>query len=77
LVQKIVKSCAQVVGQDVQNTAKKLLWPFKENETKYLMAQLARLRDILATAITVDSAKAIKRLEEVGKSIDEKVLATL
>jgi hypothetical protein len=77
LVQKIVKRCGQVVGKDVQKPAKNLLWPFKENETKDLMAQLSRLREILSAAIAVDSAKALKRLEEVGKAIDQKVLATL
>jgi hypothetical protein len=72
-----VKRCGQVIGKDVQKAAKNLLWPFKENETKDLMAQLSRLREILSTAIAVDSTKALRRLEEVGKAIDQKVLATL
>jgi hypothetical protein len=77
LVQKIVKRCGQVLDKDGQKSAKNLLWPFKEKETKDLMAQLSRLREILSTAIAVDSTKALRRLEEVGKAIDQKVLATL
>jgi hypothetical protein len=77
LVEKIVKRCGKLVDKDVQKSAKNLLWPFKEKETKDLMAQLSRLREILSAAIAVDSTKALKRLEEVGKAIDQKVLATL
>lgn len=55
IVQKSVKTCQQVERQQVRNLGKRIVWPFKEKETKETMVQLGRLRDSLSAAITADT----------------------
>ena len=76
-VDKSVKSCEQVEGHGVQNFAKKVAWPFKEKETKDMMAQLGRLREALSAAVVVDSARSLKELGRLVRKIDVDVIQTL
>ena len=76
-VDKSVKSCEQVEGHGVPNFAKKVAWPFKEKETKDMMAQLGRLREALSAAVVVDSARSLKELGRVVRKIDVDVIQTL
>jgi hypothetical protein len=56
IVLKSIKACEQVSGQSARNLGRKLLWPFKEKETKETVQQLQRLRETLSAAVAVDSA---------------------
>ncbi len=77
IVEKTINTCQQVAGQGVRNAGKRLLWPFKEKDTKEVMIQLGRLRDTLSAAVLVDSAKMLKNLEAVAKDIDHNVITLL
>ncbi|MCJ1456462.1 hypothetical protein MMC28_006823 [Mycoblastus sanguinarius] len=68
-----IKACEQVNGHDLKNLGRKLLWPFKERETKEVMQQLNRLRDTFSAALAVDSAAALKRIVDTGDRIDTNV----
>lgn len=57
VVQSSVKACEQIEKQQVRNLGKRIMWPFKEKETKDTMVQLGRLRETLSAAVVVDSAK--------------------
>ena len=50
-----VKACQQVEKQQVRNLGRRVMWPFKEKETKETMVQLGRLRDSLSAAVTADT----------------------
>lgn len=56
VIWKSIIACEQISGEGVKNTTKRLLWPFKEKETKASLQQLGRLRETLSAAILVDSA---------------------
>jgi hypothetical protein len=77
VVEKTVRACEQVEGHEVKNFGKKLVWPFKENETRDTMAQLGRLREALSAAVVVDSAKTLRELEILAKEIDSSVIQAL
>jgi hypothetical protein len=51
-----IKACEQISGQGARNFGKRMLWPFKEKETKNTLQQLGRLREALSAAVAVDSA---------------------
>jgi hypothetical protein len=55
-VSSSIEKCKQIEGHDMKNLGRALLWPFKEKDTKSTINQLARLRDTISTALTVDSA---------------------
>lgn len=76
-IEEAIKACKQIEGQDLKNFGKKMLWPFKEKETKYTMAQLGRLREALSVVVVVDSSKMLQNIENVTKSIDENVIEAL
>lgn len=77
VVMRTLKTCEQAEGRQIKNLGKKLLWPFKEKETKDLMAQLGRLREALSAAVVVDSAKTLGELETLAKGIDSGVIQAL
>jgi hypothetical protein len=77
VVEKNIKTCEQIDGEKVKNLGKKMLWPFKEKETKDVVEQLARLREALSAAVAVDSAKKLRNLEMIAKSIDHNLINTL
>jgi hypothetical protein len=54
LVQRSISQCQQVKGEGVRNLGKRVVWPFKEKETKEVLARLSRIRGHLATILTVD-----------------------
>ena len=54
LVQRSISRCQQVKGEAVRNLGKRVVWPFKEKETKEVLARLSRIRGHLATTLTVD-----------------------
>lgn len=56
IVLQSIKACEQVSGQGARNIGRRLLWPFKEKDTKQTLQQLGRLRVALSAAIVVDSA---------------------
>lgn len=68
-VENSVRTCEQLQGHDIKNFGKKLIWPFKESETKSTLEQLGRLKDTLSAALTVDSAAALRRVEETAREI--------
>lgn len=55
-VQESIDKCREVDRKGIKDVGKRLLWPFKEKETKDTIEQLERLRDTLSTALAVDSA---------------------
>jgi hypothetical protein len=56
IVLQSIKACEQVSGQGARNIGRRLLWPFKEKDTKQTLQQLGRLREAVSAAIVVDSA---------------------
>lgn len=56
LVDRSVQRCQQNQGQEVRNLGKRVIWPFKEKETKEALARLGRIRGHLTTALTADMA---------------------
>lgn len=77
VVKKSLKTCEQIEGHEMSNFGKKLVWPFKEKETKDTMVQLGRLRETLSAAVVVDSAKTLRELENLARGIDKGVIQTL
>lgn len=55
-IEKALAKCEQVHGQDVRNFGRRLVWPFKEKETKDALQRLHHLRGLLANAIEANSA---------------------
>jgi len=45
----------QVDGEKVANTGKRILWSFQEREVKEMLTRLSSLREILTTALAVDT----------------------
>ncbi|MCJ1430954.1 hypothetical protein MMC27_000304, partial [Xylographa pallens] len=54
LVQISIIRCQQVKGEEVRNLGRRIVWPFKEKETKEALARLSRIRGHLATILTAD-----------------------
>jgi hypothetical protein len=77
VVQKSVKACQQIEGQQVKNIGKRLLWPLKDKETKETIGHLGRLRDTLSAAVHVDSLRTLARLEVLAKSVDRNAIKAL
>jgi len=76
-VMSTLKACEQVEGHRMKNLGNKVLWPFKEKETRELMTQLDRLREALSAAVVVDSAKTLAELEKLANGIDSAVIQAL
>jgi hypothetical protein len=55
VVLQSIKTCEQISGQGARNFGRRLLWPFKEKDTKETLQQLGRLREALSAATLVDS----------------------
>ncbi|KAI4677696.1 uncharacterized protein J4E84_009015 [Alternaria hordeiaustralica] len=71
-IERALAKCEQVNGQDAKNFGRKLMWPFKEKETKDALQRLHHMRGLLANAIEANSASAIRRIEtEQGLISDE------
>lgn len=72
-IEKALAKCENLYGQDVKNLGKRLLWPFKEKETNDALQRLHRLRGLLANAVGINSALALKRIELKQESLAETV----
>lgn len=55
-------ACQQIEGKRLKNFGRRLLWPFKEKDTKDALQRIHRLRGVLANALEVNSAQVIKPL---------------
>lgn len=55
-VDRSIAACRQVEGQSAKNLGKRLLWPFKEKETKELLQRFHVIRDNFTSAISIDAA---------------------
>ncbi|KAF2260185.1 hypothetical protein CC78DRAFT_37302 [Lojkania enalia] len=55
-IQKALTACEQMHGNDVKNFGRRLIWPFKERETKEALQRLHHLRDLLANAVEANNA---------------------
>lgn len=55
-IRKALKTCEQTHDRDAKNIGKRLLWPFKERETKESLERLHHLRGLLANAVEANSA---------------------
>ena len=77
VVEKTLKACERVEGHEMSNFGRKMVWPFKEKETKDTMVQLGRLRETLSAAVVVDSARTLKEMEDLAKHIDTSVTQAL
>lgn len=62
-VQQALARCEQLHGKDVKNFGRRLIWPFKEKETKDALQQLHRLRGLLANALEANNANTLRRIE--------------
>ncbi|KAH6878928.1 hypothetical protein BKA58DRAFT_466538 [Alternaria rosae] len=67
-IERALAKCEQVNGQDAKNFGRKLMWPFKEKETKDALQRLHHMRGLLANAIEANSASAIRRIE-IGQGL--------
>lgn len=56
VVDRSVHRCQQIQGQELRNLGKRIIWPFKEKETKEALARLGRIRGHLTAALTADIA---------------------
>jgi hypothetical protein len=56
VVERSIQACQHIEGQEMRNLGRRVIWPFQEKETKSTMSQLARLRESLSAAVSVDSA---------------------
>lgn len=61
IVNTSIRKCEQIEGQHTRNLGKRVLWPFKEKETKDTLLRLSRIRDNLSTALTADMAYVSER----------------
>jgi hypothetical protein len=77
IVGRNIKACELIEGERLRNAGKKLIWPFKDKETKDLMVQLGRLREALSAAVVVDTAKSLRELEVLAGNIERGVVDTL
>ena len=55
-VKRSLDTCQQMQGNDMRNFGRRLVWPFKERETREAMQRLHRLRGLLSTAVDTNSA---------------------
>lgn len=62
-IQKALATCEQMHRKDVKNFGRRLIWPFKEKETKEALQRLHHLRGLLANAVEANSASTIRRIE--------------
>ena len=53
-VENSIQKCVQIEGQSKRNFAKRLIWPFKESETKEILQKLERMKSTLSTAVSLD-----------------------
>ncbi|KAI4707630.1 hypothetical protein J4E89_007735 [Alternaria sp. Ai002NY15] len=72
-IERALEKCEQVNGQDAKNFGRKLMWPFKEKETKDALQRLHHMRGLLTNAIEVNSASAIRRIETGQGLISDEV----
>jgi len=56
LIERSITACQQVEGSSARNLGRRLIWPFKERETKEAMQRFHRLRGLLSTAVSTSSA---------------------
>lgn len=54
-VERSIKSCEQLKGEQLTNLRKKLIFPFKEKEVKDTLQRLGSLRETFTAAISVDT----------------------
>ena len=55
-VQVAITKCRLEDGHCSKNLGRRLLWPFKEKETKELLQQFHRLRATFGSALSIDTA---------------------
>lgn len=55
-VDESIAACSQVEGHSAKNLGKRLLWPFKEKETKELLQRFHQVRDNFTAALAIDAA---------------------
>ena len=55
-VDRCIVACRQVEGQFAMNLGKRLLWPFKDRETRELLQRFYQVRENFTSALTVDAA---------------------
>ncbi|KAF2467414.1 ankyrin [Lindgomyces ingoldianus] len=72
-IRKALAKCEKGHGKDVTNLTRRLLWPFKEKETKDAFARLYRLRELLTTALQANTRAALQRIEENQQCIINEV----
>ncbi|EKD17225.1 uncharacterized protein L3040_008869 [Drepanopeziza brunnea f. sp. 'multigermtubi'] len=63
-IKRSLDACEQVHGKDLRNFGRKLVWPFKERETRDALQRLGRIRGLISSAIDNDSALALRRIEK-------------
>ncbi len=54
-VDKSIAACRQVEGQSAKNLGKRLVWPFKDRETKELLQRFHVVRDNFTSALSIDT----------------------
>jgi hypothetical protein len=56
IIKRSLDKCQQELGNDARNFGRRLVWPFKEKETKEAMQRLNQLHALLSTAVGTSSA---------------------
>jgi hypothetical protein len=77
VIERNIKACELVEGERLRNAGRRIVWPFKDKETRDLIAQLGRLKDVVNAAVVVDSAKSLRDLEVIAGSIERGVVNAL
>ncbi|KAF2118171.1 hypothetical protein BDV96DRAFT_597044 [Lophiotrema nucula] len=62
-IQNALATCEQMHGKNVKNFGRRLIWPFKERETKDALQRLHNLRGLLANAVEANNASTLRRIE--------------
>ena len=61
--QNALAKCEQIHGSELRNFGRRLIWPFKEKETKESLQRLHHLRGLLANAVEANSAQVCSILK--------------
>lgn len=73
-VTQVIKNCEQIEGQHVLNLSRRPLWPLHERETRNLIIYLNRVKSSLSTAVVIDSAVTLYRVDagqaQMQKTVD-------
>ena len=72
-VNQSIAACQPTKGHSAKNFGKRLLWPFKEKETKELMQRFHVVRDNFTSALSIDATAALRRIELSSIRVEDEI----